>query len=210
MYFIALWCVWCGKYLQWSPGSGAGHNHNIPQKIGPRIWNTQYIRAIVLAEILTLTALESIDMVLLQSYLRSFKVIQPSSYLNDPTIIKPKNNTFYMNDSIKMIDVNTCFLQLYLISLSCIVEEYSTFRVMPQAVRLCFISSRALLCWPLSVCRERQRQNSTRQKKENNHTTCRHHSEEWLTSSCVVSRFTFFTLQGAFSSISQNRRKLYS
>lgn len=83
-----------------------------------------------------------------------------------------------MNDSIKMIDVNTCLLQLYLISLSCIVEEYSTFRVMPQAERLCFISSRALLCWPLSVCRERQRQNSTRQKKENGHTTCRHLNEK--------------------------------
>lgn len=210
MYFIAFWCVWCGKYLQWSPGSGAGHNHNIPQKIGPRNWNTQYIRAVVLALILTLTALGSIDMVLLQSYLRSLKVIQPSSYLNDPTIIKPKNSTFYMNDSIKMTDVNTCLLQLYLISLSCIVEEYSTSRVMPQALRLCFISSRALLCWRLSICRKRQRQNSTRQKKKNGQTTCCHLSEKWLTSSCVVSRWTFFTLQGAFSSISQNRRKLYS
>lgn len=28
-------------------------------------------------------------------YLRSFKVIQPSSYLNDPAIIKPKNSTFH-------------------------------------------------------------------------------------------------------------------
>lgn len=126
--------------------------------------NEMYIRAVVLVYILTQ---QSIDMVLLQPYLRSFKVIQPSSYLNDPTIIKPINSTFYMKDFIKMTDINTCLLQLYLISLSCIVEEYSTSRVMPQALRLCFISSRALLCWQLSACRKGQRQNSTEQKEEN-------------------------------------------
>lgn len=129
--------------------------------------NEMYIRAVVLVYILTPAALESIDMVLLQSYLRSFKVIQPSSYLNYPTIIKPKNSTFYKNDFIKMIDINTHLLQLYLISLSCIVEEYSTSRVMPQALRLCFISSRALLCWQLSASRKEQRQNSTEEREEN-------------------------------------------
>lgn len=124
------------------------------------------VRAVVLVYILTPAAVESIYVVLLQSYLRSFKIIQPSSYLNDPTIIKPKNSTFFMNDFIKMTDINTCLVQLYLISLSCIVEEYSTSRARPQALRLCLISSRALLCWQLSACRKGQRPNISEQREQ--------------------------------------------
>lgn len=71
-----------------------------------------------------------------------------------------------MNDFIKMTDINTCLVQLYLISLSCIVEEYSTSRAMPQALRLCFISSRALLCWQLSACRKGQRPNINEQREQ--------------------------------------------
>lgn len=51
-------------------------------------------------------------MVLLESYLRSFKVIQPSSYLNDPAIIKPKNNTFYFNVFVQLTDLNIILLLL--------------------------------------------------------------------------------------------------
>lgn len=77
-----------------------------------------------------------------------------------------------MNDFVRMTDVNTRLLQLYLISLSCIVEEYSTSRVTPQALRLCFISSSALLCWQLSACRKEKRPNSTEEREENGSTTC--------------------------------------
>lgn len=88
----------------------------------------------------------SLRMLRYDCYLRSFKVIQTSSYLNDPTIIKPKKSKFhddFFRINLNKIDLNMFLLQLYLISLSCIVDEYSTSRVMPRALRLCFISSRA-------------------------------------------------------------------
>lgn len=44
-------------------------------------------------------------------------------------------------------------VQLYLISLSCIVEEYWMSRVTPWAPRLSCSSVRALPCWPLFACR---------------------------------------------------------
>lgn len=85
-----------------------------------------------------------------------------------------------MNDLSKMTDINTCLLELYLISLSCIVEEYSTSRVMPQALRLCFISSRALLCWLVSACRRGQGQNSSEKREQDGSTTYRHISQNDL------------------------------
>lgn len=79
---------------------------------------------------------------------------------------------------MKMPDINTSLVQMYLISLSCIVEEYSTSRVTPQALRLCFISSRALLCWQLSACRKGQRPNSSEQGEECAETACHHLSQK--------------------------------
>lgn len=54
--------------------------------------------------------------------------------------------------------------QQYLISLSCMEEEYCTSRVTPSALRLCFSSSRALLCWPPSACRTRRKMVEQQQK----------------------------------------------
>lgn len=114
----------------------------------------------------------------MKTHLRSLEVIQPSSYLYDPTIVKPKNKMtsrlLPQNKATiiekghkkrsKNLTIQYAILVwkpsdymlmrlLYLISLSWMVEEYCRSRVTPWALRLSFSSAKALLCWLLSACR---------------------------------------------------------
>lgn len=100
----------------------------------------------------------------------------------------------------------------HLISLSWIVEEYLMSRQTSWFCKDCRISARALSCWEELPYTNDTNITYNISKFIAQSLYCIAHTSRLmrLTSSCEVRRLIFLTLHLVFSSISQNRRKLYS
>lgn len=147
-------------------------------------------------------------------HLGPFEVIQPSPYFDDPAIVEPKNSysritfLYFSRYKHRILDVSIVAAPdlpvVYrggMLHIQCYSPSGQTPFQLRQGAAL-FASVRLQ-----DVMNDGE---ATRLIGQRLHLGYSASQQKKPTSSCVVRRWIFFTLQGDFNSISQNRTKLYN